>query len=56
MIEVHVAPERALSDGEQSLTPLEFADLMHELHQVAAALGRKVARLEGGEVSGQLPA
>jgi len=54
MIEVHVAPERALSDGEQSLNPKEFFILMHELRQVAAALGRRVVHLEGSEISEKL--
>jgi len=38
LIEVHPCPERALSDGEQSLDPAEFAALMRTLrpHAVAA--------------------
>jgi 3-deoxy-7-phosphoheptulonate synthase len=40
LIEVHVRPEAALSDGEQSLTPGVFAELTHELAAVAAAVGR----------------
>ncbi|MDH7480163.1 MAG: 3-deoxy-7-phosphoheptulonate synthase, partial [Syntrophomonadaceae bacterium] len=45
LIEVHVAPERALSDGPQSLNPREFSDLMKELKELALALGRKLAVL-----------
>ncbi len=40
MIEVHNCPEKALSDGEQSLTPTEFAELMVKLRPIAAAVGR----------------
>jgi 3-deoxy-7-phosphoheptulonate synthase len=37
LIEVHPCPERALSDGEQSLDPEEFAELMHTLRPRALA-------------------
>jgi 3-deoxy-7-phosphoheptulonate synthase len=40
MIEVHPNPEKAYSDGEQSLTPADFQTLMKEVRAVAAALGR----------------
>ena len=40
MIEVHNNPEKALSDGEQSLRPSEFDDLMHVLPQFAQMDGR----------------
>jgi 3-deoxy-7-phosphoheptulonate synthase len=43
LIEVHPNPDRALSDGGQSLAPDEFASLMRELGAIAAALGRSVA-------------
>ena len=38
LTEVHPCPERALSDGDQSLDPAEFAALMRTLrpHAVAA--------------------
>ena len=42
IIEVHPEPEKALSDGYQSLTPAAFADLMTQCRKVAAALGRKM--------------
>lgn len=42
MIEVHINPEEALSDGEQSLKPAMFAELMKELKPVAAAVGREI--------------
>ncbi len=43
MVEVHPDPEKALSDGIQSLYPEQFEQLMHEVRQIAAVLGRSVA-------------
>jgi 3-deoxy-7-phosphoheptulonate synthase len=40
LIEVHSHPEKALSDGDQSLRPLEFADLMREIAHIARAVGK----------------
>jgi len=40
MIEVHPHPEKALKDGQQSLTPSNFDTLMKELALVARAVGR----------------
>lgn len=42
MIEVHPDPDRALSDGNQSLYPDQFDQLMTEVRQIAAVLGRSV--------------
>ena len=42
MVEVHPAPDRALSDGPQSLTPDMFARMMEELRPVARAVGRRL--------------
>jgi 3-deoxy-7-phosphoheptulonate synthase len=42
MVEVHPRPDRALSDGQQSLTPVEFEDLVRQVRVIAAALGREV--------------
>ena len=42
IVEVHPNPERALSDGEQSLTPAAFRELMTECRKVAVALGKKI--------------
>ena len=42
IIEVHPEPDRALSDGAQSLYPDQFAQLVVELRAVAAAIGRSV--------------
>ena len=43
LIEVHPDPEKALSDGAQSLFPEQFRKLMQELRMIAPAVGRKIA-------------
>jgi 3-deoxy-7-phosphoheptulonate synthase len=43
LVEVHPEPERALSDGAQSLDPAHFAEMMQELRAIAAAIGTRVA-------------
>ena len=43
IIEVHPDPERALSDGAQSLYPDQFAQLMEEARLIAPAVHRKIA-------------
>lgn len=43
IIEVHPDPDKAESDGAQSLTPQQFADLMGQLKLIAGALGRNIA-------------
>jgi 3-deoxy-7-phosphoheptulonate synthase len=42
IIEVHNDPDRALSDGPQSVRPEAFAALMTDLKRVAAAVGREL--------------
>lgn len=42
LIEVHCDPDKALSDGAQSLFPDQFAKLMDELRMIAPAVGRKI--------------
>jgi 3-deoxy-7-phosphoheptulonate synthase len=42
LVEVHPHPEKALSDGAQSLKPGRFADLMKGLAPVAKSVGRHV--------------
>src|SRR5205807_6048076 len=44
IVEVHPEPARALSDGQQSLTPEQFSALMSSLNRVAAAVDRALAR------------
>jgi 3-deoxy-7-phosphoheptulonate synthase len=43
IVEVHHDPDRALSDGMQSLYPDQFDALMQQVKQIAAVLGRGVA-------------
>jgi len=43
LIEVHPAPDRALSDGAQSLYPEQFDRLMAETRIIAEAIGRRIA-------------
>jgi 3-deoxy-7-phosphoheptulonate synthase len=47
MIEMHPHPDRALSDGPQSLTPKKLAALMDQVRHLAEALGLEVAGAEG---------
>jgi 3-deoxy-7-phosphoheptulonate synthase len=47
MIEVHPQPDRALSDGAQSLTPEQFSDLMRQCRAIAEVIGRRVAEVAG---------
>jgi len=42
LIEVHPDPDRALSDGAQSLHPAQFTELMTQLKAIAAAVGRSI--------------
>src|SRR5215212_3372467 len=42
LIEMHPNPDRALSDGAQSLYPEQFTTLVEELRAVAVAIGRRV--------------
>ena len=42
IIEVHPHPEKALSDGDQSLHPEEFAELMREMAPIAGAVGKRL--------------
>jgi 3-deoxy-7-phosphoheptulonate synthase len=42
MVEVHPDPERAMSDGAQSLYPDQFDDLMGQVSVIAEAIGRRL--------------
>jgi len=42
IMEVHYKPEEALCDGQQSLSPEEFARLMADLKKIAQAVGREI--------------
>ncbi|HEU5153435.1 MAG TPA: 3-deoxy-7-phosphoheptulonate synthase [Gemmatimonadales bacterium] len=50
LVEVHPNPDRALSDGAQSLYPDQFARLMKETRIIAEAIGRRVAVAGGVKV------
>jgi 3-deoxy-7-phosphoheptulonate synthase len=43
LVEVHPSPDRALSDGAQSLYPEQFERMMKEARLIAEAIGRRVA-------------
>ncbi|MDQ6635846.1 MAG: 3-deoxy-7-phosphoheptulonate synthase [Gemmatimonadota bacterium] len=43
LVEVHPDPDRALSDGGQSLFPEQFARLVRETRTIAEAIGRSLA-------------
>ena len=47
IVEVHPTPDRALSDGGQSLYPEQFARLVIELRAIAGAIGRAIAPSPG---------
>jgi 3-deoxy-7-phosphoheptulonate synthase len=47
LIEVHPNPEKAVSDGAQSLFPDQFAKLMDELRIIAPAVSRSIAQSAG---------
>jgi 3-deoxy-7-phosphoheptulonate synthase len=44
LVEVHNHPEKALSDGPQSIYPDQFARMMDELEQIAPVVGRTLPR------------
>ncbi|HEY4000775.1 MAG TPA: 3-deoxy-7-phosphoheptulonate synthase [Candidatus Xenobia bacterium] len=50
-IEVHPHPEKALSDGQQSLNFKRFGELMREIADLCAYLGRPLARVTTNAVA-----
>jgi 3-deoxy-7-phosphoheptulonate synthase len=44
LVEVHNHPEKALSDGPQSIYPAQFASMMDELERIAPVVGRTLPR------------
>ena len=54
IVEVHDQPDKALSDGMQSLYPDQFDELMTQLRQIAAVVGRTVAGVEARSTSPSL--
>jgi 3-deoxy-7-phosphoheptulonate synthase len=49
LIEVHPNPDKALSDGAQSLFPEQFEKLMDQLRIIATAVGRNVRSEQAAE-------
>ncbi len=47
LVEVHPTPDRAMSDGAQSLYPAQFDHMMREVRVIAEAIGRRVAEPVG---------
>src|SRR5688572_27832975 len=45
LIEVHPDPDRALSDGAQSLRPEQFDELVHQVGLIADAIDRRLATM-----------
>lgn len=45
MIEVHPRPEEALSDGPQSLFPVQFEKLMRDIEALSPVVGKEVSRI-----------
>jgi 3-deoxy-7-phosphoheptulonate synthase len=43
IVEVHPTPERAMSDGAQTLNPEQFEKMMREVRAIAEVIGRRVA-------------
>jgi 3-deoxy-7-phosphoheptulonate synthase len=44
LVEVHNHPEKALSDGPQSIYPDQFVRMMDEIQQIAPVVGRQLPR------------
>jgi 3-deoxy-7-phosphoheptulonate synthase len=47
IVEVHNQPDRALSDGIQSLYPDQFDELMVQIRQIAPVVGRSIPAIGG---------
>ena len=53
IIEVHPQPDRAMSDGAQSLFPDQFELLGQQVAEIASAIGRGIARAAQPDVAGR---
>jgi 3-deoxy-7-phosphoheptulonate synthase len=42
IVEVHNDPEHAMTDGAQSITPKQFAEMMKSIRRIATAVDREV--------------
>ena len=47
IIEVHPDPDKALSDGGQSLKPERFAELVRQVRAIAEVVGRSLPEPAG---------
>jgi 3-deoxy-7-phosphoheptulonate synthase len=54
MIEVHPQPDRALSDGAQSLTPESFEQLVEQIRPLAEVVGKPLPSSGGRKAPGGL--
>ena len=54
LVEVHPEPEKAASDGPQSLYPDQFEKLMRDIEVLSPVVGKEVARLPRPKGSSQL--
>ena len=54
MVEVHHDPDKALSDGIQSLYPDQFDELMEQIRQIAPVVGRTVGRVAARVPAGKV--
>jgi 3-deoxy-7-phosphoheptulonate synthase len=54
ILEVHPNPDRAMSDGAQTLHTDQFARLMHELTTIASAIGREIATTPSGTAAARV--
>jgi 3-deoxy-7-phosphoheptulonate synthase len=53
IIEVHPEPDRALSDGAQSLWPDQFDELVQQVGMIAEAIGRRLSPGVARTLAGQ---
>ena len=53
LVEVHPNPDRAMSDGGQSLYPDQFGRLVREARTIAEAIGRSISAPRGTVAAAQ---
>ncbi len=51
IVEVHSQPEKALSDGAQSMLPVQFDKMMRDIEALAPVIGKSVSHIREKEVS-----
>lgn len=51
IVEVHCCPEKAMSDGPQSLYPEQFDKLLRDIDVLAPVIGKETTRIRGTEWS-----